>query len=186
MHFARHLHTGHYDTKRALSAADKRSTTYMYIRNTNMLFRSHHMYESLPLQPHSPPAPLVTFMHSHHSTHGQPTTDNVLYRTPEATPIGLVYTHLVTSSRVQVVLLHYKLHHISMSFLSCPGDHVVSVIISAVEHGFHSGGKVFDHIDMAPLCSTVQGIASFLQKEKENVKHLSGTGVDMQLCMCEE
>ena len=31
VHFARHLHTGHHDTKRALSAADKRSTTYMYI-----------------------------------------------------------------------------------------------------------------------------------------------------------
>ena len=113
-------------------------------------------------------------------------TDNVPYRTPEGTPIGLVHTHHVTSSRVQLVLLHYKLHHISMSFLSCPGDHVVSVIISAVEHGFHSGGKVFDHIDMATRCSFVQGIVSSLQKGKENVKYLSGTGVDMQLCMCEE
>ena len=83
-------------------------------------------------------------------------------------------------------MLHYKLHHVSMSLLSCPGDHVVSVIISAVEHGFHSGGKVFDHIDMATRCSFVQGIVSSLQEGKENVKHLSGTGVDMQLCMCEE
>ena len=114
------------------------------------------------------------------------TTDNVLYRTPEGTPIGLVHTHLVTSSRVQVVLLHYKLHHVSMSFLSCPGDHVVSVIISVVEHGFHSGGKVFDRSDMATRCSFVQGIVSSLQEGKENVNHLSSTRVDMQLCMCEE
>ena len=145
-----------------------------------MLFWSHHMYESLPLQPHSPPAPLVTCMHALSSLNPQPLrTDNVLYRTPEGTPIGLVHTHHATSSRVQVVLLHYKLHHASMSLLSCPGDHVVSVIISAVEHGFHSGGKVFDRSDMATLCSTVQGISSFLQKGKENVKYLSGTGVDM-------
>ena len=73
-----------------------------------------------------------------------------------------------------------------MSFLSCPGDHVVSVIISAMEQGFHSGGQVFDCINMAPRCSTEQGIVSSLQKGKENVKYLSGTGVDRQLCMCEE
>ena len=143
------------------------------------------IYESLPLQPHSPPAPLVTCMHSQHTTHND-YTNNVLYRTPEGTPIGLVHTHHVTSSRVQLVVSHYKLHHISMPSLSCPVDHVVSVIISAVEHGFHSGGKVFDHIDMATCCSYVQGIASFLQKRKDDVQHLSGTGVDRQLCMCEE
>ena len=131
--------------------------------------------------------------HLHHLSHvctliTQPTatTDNVPYRTLEGTPIGLVHSHLVTSSRVQLVVSHYKLHHVSMSFLSCPGDHVVSIIISAVEHGFHSGGKVFDRINMATHCSTVQGIVSSLQKGKENVKHLSGTGVDMQLYMCEE
>ena len=83
-------------------------------------------------------------------------------------------------------MFDYKLHHVSMSFLSCPVDHVASVIISAVEQRFHSGGKVFDRIDMATHCSTVQGIVSILQKRKENVKHLSGTGVNMQLCMCEE
>ena len=131
--------------------------------------------------------------HLHHLSHActlitQPTTttDNVPYRTPEGTPIGLVHTHLVTSSRVQVVVLHYKFHHTSMSFLSCPVDHVVSFISSAMEQGFHSGGKVFDHIDMATCCSFVQGIVSSLLEGKENVKHLSGTGVDMQLCMCEE
>ena len=59
-------------------------------------------------------------------------TDNVPYRTPEGTPIGLVHTHRVTSSRIQVVLPYYKLHHISMPFLSCAVDHVVSVIISAM------------------------------------------------------
>ena len=55
-----------------------------------------------------------------------------------------------------------------------------------MQQGFHSGGKVFDRIDMATRCSIVQGIVSSLQKGKENVKYLSGTGVDMQLCMCEE
>ena len=131
--------------------------------------------------------------HLHHLSHvctliTQPTmtTDNVLYRTPEGTPIGLVHTHLVTSSRVQLVVLHYKPHHVSMSFLSCPGDHVVSFISSAVEQRFHSGGQVFDRIDMATRCSIVQGIVSSLQKGKENVNHLSGTGVNMPLCMCEE
>ena len=112
--------------------------------------------------------------HLHHLSHTctlitQPTdtTDNVPYRTPEGTPIGLVHTHLVTSSRIQLVVLHYKLNHVSMSFLSCPGDHVVSFISSAVEQGFYSGGKVFDRINMATLCSFVQGIVSSLQKGKE-------------------
>ena len=122
VHLVRHLHTQH-DTKRALSTANKRSTTYM-------LFWSHHMYEFLPLQPHSPPAPFVTCMPL--ITQPTATTDNVLYRTPEATPIGLVHTHLVTSSRVQAVVPYYKLHHVSMSFLSCAVDHVVSVISSAM------------------------------------------------------
>ena len=70
-----------------------------------------------------------------------------------------------------------------MSFLSCVVDHVVSVIISAMEQRFHSGGQVFDRFDLATRCSIVQGILSSLQKGKENVKHLSGTG---ELCMCEE
>ena len=83
-------------------------------------------------------------------------------------------------------MLHYKLHHTSMSFLSCTGDHVVSIVSSTMQQGFHSGGKEFDHMDMATRCSYVQGIVSSLQKGKENVKYLSGTGVDMQLCMCEE
>ena len=167
MHFARHLHTGHHDTNMPfLLLTRDQQHICMNPSHFNLIHHLHHLSHACTLitQP---------------TTH---TTDNA----PEATPIGLVHTHLVTSSRVQVVLLHYKLHHIRMSFLSCPVDHVVSVIISAVEHGFHSGGKVFDHIDMATRCSFVQGIVSSLQEGKENVKHLSGTGVDMQLCMCEE
>ena len=111
--------------------------------------------------------------HLHHLSHActlitQPTitTDNVPYRTPEATPIGLEHTHLVTSSRVQLVVPYYKLHHVSMSFLRPTMDHVVSVIISAMEQGFHSGGQVLDRFDLATRCSIVQGIASFLQKGK--------------------
>ena len=111
--------------------------------------------------------------HLHHLSHActlitQPTTTthNVPYRTPEATPIGLEHTHLVTSSRVQLVVPYYKLHHVSMSFLRSKVDHVVSVIISAMEQGFHSGGQVLDRFDLATRCSIVQGIASFLQKGK--------------------
>ena len=113
-------------------------------------------------------------------------TDNVPYRTPEGTPIELVHTHHGTSSRVQVVVPYYKLHHVSMSFLSSTVNHVASIISSAMEQRFHSESKVFDRIDMAPCCSKVQDILSCLQKRKENMKHRSGTGVDMQLCMCEE
>ena len=45
----------------------------------------------------------------------QLTTDNVLYRTPEGTPIGLVHTHHITSSGIQLVLVDDKPSHISMS-----------------------------------------------------------------------
>ena len=111
--------------------------------------------------------------HLHYLSHActlitQPTTttDNVPYRTPKVTPIDLVHTHHVTSSRVQIVVLHYKLHHVSMSSLSCPMGHCASIIITAMEQGFHSGGQILDHSNMAPCCSIVQGIASFLQKER--------------------
>ena len=145
MHLARHLHTGNHDTKHALSAADKRSTTSF-----------------------------TTCMYPHHTTHNHYIyTNNVPYRTPESTPIDLVHTHHVTSSRVQIVVLKNKLHHVSMSSLSCPMGHCVSIIITAMEQGFHSGGQVFDRSVMAPCCSIVQGIASFLQKGKENAQHLS-------------
>ena len=63
----------------------------MYIWNTNMLFWSHYMYESLPLQ-------LIHHLHqlSHACTlitQATTTTDNVLYKTPEGTPMYRLSTH---------------------------------------------------------------------------------------------
>ena len=92
-------------------------------------------------------------MHALSSHTPQPTTDNVLHRTPEGTPIGLVHTHLVTCGWIQVVLFNYKFHHISMAVLSCTVDHVVSIIIRAVEQQLHFGGQVADGVDMATRCS---------------------------------
>ena len=63
----------------------------------------------------------------------QLTTDNVLYRTPEGTPIGLVHAHHITSSGIQLVLVDDKPYHISMSSLSCTVHHVGSISVSFVE-----------------------------------------------------
>ena len=60
-------------------------------------------------------------------------TDNVPYKTPQGTPIGLVHTHHIMSSMVQLVLVHSKLHHGSISSRSCPMGHCPSVIIRTVE-----------------------------------------------------
>ena len=131
-HFARHLHTGHHDTKRALSAADKRSTTYMYIYETQTCYSGPTTCMN--------PSHFNLIHHLHHLSHActlitQPTitTDNVHYRTPQGTSIGLVHTHHVTSSGIQLVLVDDKPYHISMSFLSSPVDHVESFISSAME-----------------------------------------------------
>ena len=64
----------------------------------------------------------------------QLTTDNVLYRTPEGTPIGLVHAHHITSSGIQLVLVIDKLYHISMSSLSCTVHHVGSILVHFMEH----------------------------------------------------
>ena len=120
--------TGHCGTKCAFSAVDNRSRCtctdsthtlsiilpYITLTSTSFACTTCHMHA---LPSHTP----------------QPTTANVLHRTPEGTPIGLVHTHLVTGSWVQVVLFNYTLHHISMAELSCIVDHVVSIIIRAVE-----------------------------------------------------
>ena len=126
-----------------------------------------HPNESHPLQPHSP-APLVTCMHSHHTTHNPLQTINVLHWTPEGTPIGLVHTHLVTSSGVQLVLINNETHDISMTVLNCTVDQSVPTVVSAVELGLHFGGQVADDIDTATRCSKVQGIRPILQKGKYN------------------
>ena len=60
-------------------------------------------------------------------------TDNVLYRTPEGTPIDLVHTHHVTSSGIQLVLVDDKPYHISMSSSSCEVQHVGSTLVSFME-----------------------------------------------------
>ena len=112
--------------------------------------------------------PLVTCMHSHHTTHNPLQTINVLHRTPEGTPIGLVHTHLVTSSGVQLVLINDELHYFSMAIPCCQVDHTVPTVVSVVELGLHFGGQIADDIDMATPCSTVQGIGPILQKGKHN------------------
>ena len=63
----------------------------------------------------------------------QLTTDNVLYRTPEGTRIGLVHIHHITSSGIQLVLVDDKPYHISMSSLSCTVHHVGSILVNFVE-----------------------------------------------------
>ena len=113
-----------------------------------------HPNESHPLQPHSP-APLVTCMHSHHTTHNPLQTTNVLHRTPEGTPTGLVHTHHVTSSGVQSVLINNEPDDINMTVLSCTVDHNVPIVVSAVELGLHFRSQVADDIDMATHCSMV-------------------------------
>ena len=92
----------------------------------------------------------------------------ILHRTPEGTPTGLVHTHLVTSSGVQLVLLNDELHHFSMAIPSCPVDHGVAIIVSAMQQGLHFRSQVADDIDMATQCSKVQGIGPILQKGKHN------------------
>ena len=140
-------------------------------RSRNILCRSTltlpthccHYNKFHPFQPHSP-APLVTCMYSHHTTHNPLQTINVLHRTPEGTLIGLVHTHLVTSSGVQLVLINNEPHDISMTVLSCPVDHTVPSVASAVELGLHFQSQIADDIDMATHCSMVQGIGPILQK----------------------
>ena len=109
-----------------------RKSQELFCINTHTTNRLFSLHESLPLQPRSLVL-LVTCMHSHHTTHNTLCTDNVLYRTPEGTPIDLVHTHHVTSSGIQLVLVDDKLHHISMSFLSCKVQHVVSNLVSIME-----------------------------------------------------
>ena len=92
-------------------------------------------------------------MHAPSSHTPQPTTDNALHSTTEGTPIGLVHAHLVTSGGVQVVLVEQETDHFIMSFLSCPVDHGVSMVVNIVEHGVHFGGQVADGVDMATPCS---------------------------------
>ena len=102
------------------------------------------------------------------SSHNPLQTINVLHRTPEGIPTGLVHTHLVTGSGVQLVLINDKLHHFSMAVPSCPVDHGVAIIVSAMQQGLHFRGEVADDIDMATRCSKVQGIGPILQKGKHN------------------
>ena len=147
-------------------------------RSRNILCRSTlmlstpccHSNESHPLQPHSP-APLVTCMHSHHTTHNPLQTINVLHRTPEGTPTGLAHTHHVTSSGVQFVVINNEPHDINMTVLSCPVDHTVPMVVSAVELGLQFRSQVADDIDTATRCSTVQGIGPILQKRSITSEH---------------
>ena len=112
-------------------------------------------------------------MHALSSHNPQPTiqTINVLHRTPEGTPTGLVHTHLVTSSGVQLVLINNEPHDINMTVLSCPVQHTVSSVVSAVELGLHFRSQVADDIDMATRCSKVQGIGPILQKGSVTSEH---------------
>ena len=126
VHFARHL-----QFIAAQNAADNRSRYTYWTQHTHAT-NYCHPNESHPLQPHSP-APLVTCMHSHHTTHNPLQTINVLHRTPEGTPTGLVHTHHVTSSGVQFVLVDDEFHHFSMSFLSCPVQHCILIIVCAMK-----------------------------------------------------
>ena len=84
--------------------------------------------------------------HLHHLSHActlitQPTitTDNVHYRTPEATPIGLVHTHM---SRAAESNLHWsqQAHHVSMVPLQRNGP-CVPVIIGTVGNESILGGR---------------------------------------------
>ena len=129
-----------------------------------------HSNESHPFQPHSP-APPVTCMHSHHTTHNPLQTINVLHRTPEGTPTGLVHTHHITSSGVQFVLINKEPHDINMTVLSCTVQHTVPTIVSAVELGLHFRSQVADDIDMATRCSMVQGIGPILHKGSITSEH---------------
>ena len=141
--------TGHCGTKYAFSAPDNRP------RCTYTGLNTHYQLFSLPyITPTSTSFACTTcHMHALPSHTPQPTTDNVLHRTPEGTPIGLVHTHLVTGSWVQVVLVKDKLDYLCVAFLSCPVDHCVSKVVRAVEQRLHFGGQVADGVDMATPCS---------------------------------
>ena len=117
------------------------------------------------------PALLVACMHSHHTTHNPLQTINVLHMTTEGTPIGLVHTHHVTSSWVQLVLINNEPHDINMTVLSCPVQHTVPSVASAVELGLHFRSQIADDIDMATHCSKVQGIGPILQKGSITSEH---------------
>ena len=50
-------------------------------------------------------------------------------------------------------------------------EHTVPIIVSAVELGLHFRSQVADDIDMATLCSKVQGIGPILQKGNITSEH---------------
>ena len=125
---------------------------WQQIKVDNRLNTNCHSNESHPLQT-SFTACTTCHMHALSSHNPQSTTDNVLYRTPEGTPIGPVHTHLVTNSGVQLVLINDKLHHFRMAIPSCPVQHGVSKVVSAVEQGLHLGCQVSNGADMATCCS---------------------------------
>ena len=129
VHFTRHLQViAAQNVPFLLLTTDQGIHTGLNTHATNYC----HSNESHPLQPHSP-APLVTCMHSHHTTHNPLQTINVLHRTPEGTPTGLVHTHLVTSSGVQFVLVNDEFHYFRMAFLSCPVQHCIMIIVCAMK-----------------------------------------------------
>ena len=107
-------------------------------------------------------------MHALSPRNPQPTTDNVLHRTPEGTLIGLVHTHLGTSSGVQFVLVDDEFHYFSMSFHSCPVQHCILIIVCAMEQRAHVWGQVPNGTDVATPRSKVQGILSILQQKMNN------------------
>ena len=74
-------------------------------------------------------------------------------------------THLVTSIGVQLVLIDHKLHHCSMTCISCTVQHGVTIDVSAVEHRLHLGSQVLKSADMATLCSQVESIPSNLRNK---------------------
>ena len=164
VHFARHL-----QVIAAQNVPFLLLTTHQGIHNRLNTHTANycHSNESHALQPHSP-APLVTCMHTHHTTHNPLQTINVLHRTPKGTPTGLVHTHLVTSSGVQFILVNDKFHYFRMAFLSCPVQHGELIIVCAMEQRAHVRGQVPNGTDVATPRSKVQGILSILQQRMNN------------------
>ena len=126
---------------------------------------------ALPAQPSDQclsPTSIFTLRHntqpfSHH------TTLYWTYWTLEYTYSSCAY--LVPGSRIQLELVNDQPDHLGMAVLSCPVDHGPSTIGCAVEQWLHIRGQVVDGVDMATLCSKVQGIVSTLRKEWKTSEH---------------
>ena len=121
------------------------------------------------------------FIHLHHLSHActlitQPTTHykQLMYFTGHLRYTyrsTVVHTHHITSSGVQLVLINNEPHDINMTVLSCPVQHTVPSVVSAVELGLHFRSQVADDIDMATRCSKVQGIGPTLHKGSITSEH---------------